>query len=172
MLGSLTVQPNRGSNMSTVTRSFAQHTFHLAAAAALATAATWASAAEITLAAVSPPQPAPGASVVQDLGRIEAAAGYDARVRAELVRHARYPADSQAGLRRLSGKVDVDFEVNPDGSLKQAAVARSSDSHALDGAALKSVGRARFSPIPAGTQADGQARRYFVTFDYRYPEAN
>ena len=37
-----------------------------------------------------------------------------------------------------------------------------SPSNALNGAALRTVQRARFQP------AAGEARRYVVTFDYRY----
>lgn len=156
--------------MDKTTRSLKQ-AFRLAAAAALASA-TWASAADITLAAVSPSKEPSNPASVQDLGRIDVAASYDAQVRRELTRHARHPDKSKASPRKLNGKVDIDFEVNPDGSLKQAAITQSSSSNALDGAALRAVERARFQPVPLGAQPDGSARRYLVTFDYRYDHRN
>jgi TonB family protein len=156
--------------MKTTPRTLKQ-AFRLAAATALASA-TWASAADITLAAVSPSRGPADAASVQDLGRIDVAAGYDAQVRGELIRHARHPDKFQASPRKLNGRVDIDFEVNRDGSVKQAAITRSSDSNALDGASLRALERARFLPIPAEAQADGLPRRYMVTFDYRYDGAN
>jgi len=121
---------------------------------------------EIT--AASPSRAVTDGAAVQDLGRMKVEADYDADVRRELLRHARHPDKFQASPRKLNGKVDVDLEINGDGSLKSAAISQSSRSNALDGAALRTVERARFSPIPPGTQPDGLTRRYYVTFDYRY----
>lgn len=73
-----------------------------------------------------------------------------------------------ASSRRLNGQVDVAFEVARDGSPMKAAIAQSSLSHALDGAALRSVKRARFQPVPADGQVHDATRRYLVTFDYPY----
>jgi TonB family protein len=158
--------------MNKCTRSFPSEIFRLVAAAALASAATWATAGDVTLAAISPSSAAADPGAVQDLGRIDVGADYDAQVLRTLLRHARHPDKFQASPRKLNGKVDVDFEVNPDGSLKQAVIAQSSHSNALDGAALRVVERARFLPVPAEAQPDGRPRRYFVTFDYRYDDAN
>jgi TonB family protein len=132
-------------------------------------AVTASAAASITLAAAMPsgsPADAPG---VKDLGRIHAARGYDTGVLRELARYARHPDQFQASPRRLNGKVDIEFVVNRDGSLGEAAITQSSRSNALDGAALRVVERARFLPLPADVQPDGLPRRYVVTFDYRYP---
>ena len=137
----------------------------LAAAAAFASAATWAGAVEVTLASLSA---VGSAGTVQDMGRIDVGAAYDAEVKQALVRHARHPDASRSSPRRLNGKVDVDFEVNPDGSLKHAEVVQSSRSNALDGAALRTVQLARFQPMPAQPQHDAEPRRYSVRFDYRY----
>jgi TonB family protein len=123
-----------------------------------------AAAADIQLAAVTP---SASGQHVQELGRIEAAASYDATVWRQLARQARHPDRGSASPRRLNGTVDVAFEVAPDGSPKQAAIARSSLSNALDGAALRSVERARFQPTPPSAQGE-LPRRYLVTFDYRY----
>ena len=151
--------------MRKTTRSLEQN-LRLAAAAAFASAATWAGAADVTLASLSGGAGSPEA--VQEMGRIDVGAAYDAQVKRELVRHARHPDAYRASPRKLNGKVDVDFEVNPDGSLKQAAVVQSSRSNALDGAALRTVELATFQPIPAHAQTDALPRRYSVTFDYRY----
>ena len=124
-----------------------------------------AAAAEIRLAAIAT---SPATEYVQDLGRIEAAASYDATVWRELARHARHPDRGAASPRRLAGKVDVEFEVARDGSTTQAAIASSSRSNALDGAAMRTVQRARFQPQPADAQSRDMPRRYLVTFDYRY----
>lgn len=167
MLAPLIVQPTEDS-MERTTRSARQQLFHLAAAVALASAPTWACAADIIVAAVSPPQAVAGADPVQDLGRIKVEAAYDASVRSELLRHARHPDKFQASPRKLNGQVDVDLEINSDGSLNKAAISQSSRSNALDGAALRVVERARFLPIPADAAREGLPRRYFVTFDYRY----
>ena len=153
------------------TRSFLKQVTFLAAAAALASAATWATSAEIiVVAATSPSTATTGPAAVQDLGRMQVEATYDATVQRELLRHARHPDRFQASPRKLNGKVDVDLEINGDGSLGKAAIAQSSNSNALDGAALRAVQRARFLPVPADAERNGQPRRYFVTFDYRYAD--
>ena len=120
-----------------------------------------AGAAEITVSALVPAQ------AVQDLGRIDAVAGYDAHVWRELARRARHPDLGSESPRHWAGKVDVDFVVAPDGSVSEAAVTRSSNAYALDGNAIRTVQRMRFKPVPAGAYGDGDPRRYLVTFDYR-----
>jgi TonB family protein len=136
-----------------------------AAALALSLLSIGAAAAETRLAAITP---SPAGEYVQDLGRIEAAASYDATVWRELARNARHPDRGSASPRKLNGVVDVAFEVARDGSPVQASIARSSLSNALDGAALRTVQRARFQPHPADAQSQGAPRRYLVTFDYQY----
>jgi periplasmic protein TonB len=135
----------------------------LAVAVAFSSLSLVAAASDIRLAAVTPSGPR-----VQELGRIEAAAGYDATVWRELTRHARHPDQGSASPRRLNGKVDVAFEVARDGSPLQAAIAQSSLSNALDGAALRTVLRARFPALPLDAQSADVPRRYVVTFDYQY----
>lgn len=140
-------------------RSLAQSTSFLAVAAALAAMPSPSSAAGVTLAAAAPSHWA--GDQVQDLGRIEAS-GHAAAVRRELARHARHPDSGSASPRRLNGTVEVAFQVSPNGTAEQAVIAGSSQSNALDGAALRTVQRARFP------STSGAARRYVVTFDYRY----
>ena len=141
-------------------RSLAPQFSLLAAAAVLACMPTRSVAADVTLAAVTASQWAAEAPV-QDLGRIETS-GHAATVRRELARHARHPDAGSASPRRLSGTVDVAFEVGANGKAEEAAIVGSSRSNALDGATLRAVQRARFQP------SSGEARRYVVTFDYRY----
>ena len=136
----------------------------LAVAVALSSLSFGAAAAEIRLAAITP---ASSGEHVQELGRIEAAAGYDATVWRELARRARHPDHGSASPRRLNGQVDVSFEVSGNGLPQQAAIARSSLSNALDGAALRTVLRSRFAPLPGDAQS-GTVRQYVVTFDYQY----
>ena len=136
----------------------------LAVAAALSSLSFGAAAAEVRLAAITPSS---SGEHVQDLGRIEADAGYDATVWRELARRARHPDQGSASPRRLNGQVDVAFTVARDGSPQQAAIARSSLSNALDGAALRTVLRSRFAALPADAQSEA-VRQYVVTFDYQY----
>lgn len=150
-----------GSSMNQSIRSLAQSLSFLAVAAALAVTPTPSSAADVTLLAVTAPQWTAEPSV-QDMGRIEAASGHAAAVWRELARHARHPDAGSASPRRLNGTVDVAFEVNGDGLPGQAEIAGSSQAYALEGAALRTVRRARFP------STGGEARRYVVTFDYRY----
>lgn len=166
MLASLIVSDRRTPDMSKTTGSSAK-TFGVAAAV-LAFVATWATAADINVAAAAPVDLAADPASVQELGRLQVEASYDASVRRELLRHARHPDKLRASPRKLNGKVDLDLEINNDGSLSKVAIAGSSQSNALDGAALRVVERARFMPVPVEVEREGAPRRYFVTFDYRY----
>ena len=145
---------------------FARCISRLAIASALCVAPAWAGAAGLVVAAVTPSQTSADRPV-KDLGRIDAVAGYDAGVWRALALRARHPDQRSECPRRWSGKVDVAFAIAPDGSVREAAIAQSSLSYALDGNAIRTVQRARFEPLPAQAHAEGSPRQYVVTFDYR-----
>ncbi|GAA4856775.1 energy transducer TonB [Luteimonas vadosa] len=58
-----------------------------------------------------------------------------------------YPADAYRS--RQSGEVEVEFTVNPDGSVSNARVVRSNPSRVFDRAALSAVRQWRFQPVGA-----------------------
>lgn len=161
-------------------RQSARHTIPLRAlafAAALVASAWIAPAVADTgveLVALAAPVPAPtahsvaGRSIQETLPTIEVQGSYDALTRRQLLAVARYPNNADARLQQLRGKVAVEFELDRQGGLRDATVAQSSKSRILDAAALASVHWANYAPFPPELAASESARRYRVTFDYRF----
>ena len=157
---------------------FARHTTPLRAlalAAALVASAWIAPALAgtdvelVALAATAPAaHPAAGRSIQETLPTIEVQGSYDALTRRQLLAVARYPNNPDARQQQLRGKVAVEFELDRQGGLRDATIAQSSQSRILDAAALASVHWAKYAPFPSDLAASESARRYRVTFDYRF----
>lgn len=87
------------------------------------------------------------ASRTEGMGGTAALANLRARIIAHLGRHKRYP-DAAVAM-RMEGSVGVTFSIGTDGSLKSAAVNRSSGHGLLDREALAMLRRAQPFPVAA-----------------------
>ncbi len=98
------------------------------------------------------------------IGQIQA--GYESTIKAYLESIKRYPTSREARMQRPTGKVGLWIEVNRDGSLKDAGIAKSSDYILLDNAALATVRQGKFPPFPADTYPGESFRRFTFTLEY------
>jgi protein TonB len=106
-----------------------------------------------------PPQPQPPSSAA-----VENA--YVISVRALLKANKRYPTGREASLQRPSGKAVVWFVLNRNGSLQDAGIDDTSNSILLDNAALSTVRRTSYTPLPEGSWPGQAQHRFTVTLDF------
>ncbi len=92
--------------------------------------------------------PPPSAAAVTAVARETALDVYAARVRARVQANLRVPETIR--LMRLSGRTEVTFELQPDGLLLWARIARTSGIGAVDRAALHTVKETEFPPFTQG----------------------
>jgi periplasmic protein TonB len=138
-------------------------------AAAMIAAATAAAAAESSIvASVSATTSKIGATPEHDLAAATALATYDASVRKALETIARYPGRPEARDGRLQGKVTVEFRIDRNGTVQEREIIETSRSRVLDIAALATVRRAKYQPLPADLVPGETGRVYQMTFDYRF----
>jgi periplasmic protein TonB len=137
-------------------------------AAAMVAAATAAAAADSVIASVSATTSSFAATPGQELAAATALATYDASVRKALESIARYPGRPEARDGRLQGKVTVEFRVDRNGTVQEREIIETSRSRVLDTAALATVRRAKYQPLPADLLPGETGRLYQMTFDYRF----
>ncbi len=119
-------------------------------------------AAPIEQPRVEPPPVVTGTG--PSIGQIQA--GYESKIKGYLESIKRYPTSREARMQRPTGKVGLWIEVNRDGSLKDAGIAKSSDYILLDNAALATVRQGKFPPFPADTYPGESFRRFTFTLEY------
>ncbi len=144
----------------------------LASAAAMVPAASMAQVAEPTTlarAVATPAKPYPDAETA--LARLADEAAYAGKTRSYLQSIARYPASRETSLLPPQGQVTVWLEIERDGALADAGIARSSHSMPLDSAALATVRRAQYPAWPTDLFPGEARRRFTVTFDYGRQQA-
>jgi protein TonB len=91
---------------------------------------------------------------------------YLAALRGRFTKVAHYPTGREASLARPQGEVTVLFELERSGAVRQAMLAGPSNSMLLDGAALSTVRRGGWAPLPSELYA-GEASHWFtVTLAY------
>ncbi len=159
--------------MKTIRQSTHRAILPLAATVAATWLSTAAHAAGIELVALANSTHAANATrthgaAEQTLGSINVESGYDAALRGELLLVARYPNRSEARREKLQGMVAVEFEVDRQGTLKDASITESSRSRMLDAAALSSLHWAKFQAFPETLVPGESSRRYRATIDYRF----
>ena len=105
-----------------------------------------------------PPPPAPSSAAVEN--------AYVLSVRALLNANKRYPTGREASLQRPSGKAVVWFVLNRSGTLQDADIDDTSNSILLDNAALSTVRRTSYTPLPEGSWPGQAQHRFTVTLDF------
>ncbi|WP_297726452.1 TonB family protein [Limnohabitans sp. Rim8] len=105
-----------------------------------------------------PPPPAPSSAAVEN--------AYVLSVRALLNANKRYPTGREASLQRPSGKAVVWFVLNRNGTLQDAGIDDTSNSILLDNAALSTVRRTSYTPLPEGSWPGQAQHRFTVTLDF------
>jgi protein TonB len=133
---------------------------------------------EIRPPAPEPPRDAPvrvdapsgPVSTGPSVGQIQA--GYETIIRRYLESIKRYPTSREARLQRPTGRVGVWLEVNRDGSLKEAGIAKSADSLILDNAALVTIRNGRYPPFPTEGYPGETSHRFTVTLEYTLEAQN
>ena len=105
----------------------------------------------------SPPPP-PSSAAVEN--------AYVLSVRALLNANKRYPTGREASLQRPSGKAIVWFVLNRNGTLQDAGIDDTSNSILLDNAALSTVRRTNYTPLPEGSWPGQAQHRFTVTLDF------
>jgi protein TonB len=105
-----------------------------------------------------PPAPPPSSAAVEN--------AYVVSVRALLNANKRYPTGREASLQRPSGKAVVWFVLNRNGTLQEAGIEGSSNSILLDNAALSTVRRTSYTPLPEGSWPGQAQHRFTVTLDF------
>jgi protein TonB len=106
-----------------------------------------------------PPQPQPPSSAAVENAYVQ-------NVRALLNANKRYPTGREASLQRPSGKAVVWFVLNRNGTLQEAGIEGSSNSILLDNAALSTVRRTSYTPLPEGSWPGQAQHRFTVTLDF------
>ena len=106
-----------------------------------------------------PPQPQPPSSAAVENAYVQ-------NVRALLNANKRYPTGREASLQRPSGKAVVWFVLNRNGTLQDAGIEGSSNSILLDNAALSTVRRTSYTPLPEGSWPGQAQHRFTVTLDF------
>jgi len=115
------------------------------------------------------PPPVPAAPRV-DIGAIQVS--YERIIRGYLESIKRYPTSREARSQRPTGKVGLWLEVNRDGSLKDAGIAKTSDSIILDNAALATVRQGKFPSFPPEAYAGQPSHRFTVSLEYNLEQQN
>ena len=105
-----------------------------------------------------PPPPAPSSAAVEN--------AYVVNVRTLLNANKRYPTGREASLQRPSGKAVVWFVLNRSGTLQDAGIDDTSNSILLDNAALSTVRRTSYTPLPEGSWPGQAQHRFTVTLDF------
>jgi protein TonB len=104
------------------------------------------------------PPPPPSSAAVEN--------AYVVSVRALLNANKRYPTGREASLQRPSGKAVVWFVLNRNGTLQEAGIEGSSNSILLDNAAVSTVRRTSYTPLPEGSWPGQAQHRFTVTLDF------
>ena len=91
------------------------------------------------------------------------------QLRALLDATKRYPTGREASQRRPQGKVVVWFVLNRAGVVQDAGIEHASDSHLLDQAAVSTVRRASFPPMPQAAWPAAGTHRFTATLDFVTP---
>ena len=97
---------------------------------------------------------------------------YERIIRGYLESIKRYPTSREARTQRPTGKVGLWLEVTRDGTLKDAGIAKTSDSIILDNAALASVRQGRFPSFPPEAYVGEASHRFSVTLEYSLEAQN
>lgn len=105
-----------------------------------------------------PPPPSPSSAAVEN--------AYVVNVRTLLNANKRYPTGREASLQRPSGKAVVWFVLNRNGTLQDAGIDDTSNSILLDNAALSTVRRTSYTPLPEGSWPGQAQHRFTVTLDF------
>jgi protein TonB len=105
-----------------------------------------------------PPAPPPSSAAVEN--------AYVVSVRTLLNANKRYPTGREASLQRPSGKAVVWFVLNRNGTLQDAGMDDTSNSILLDNAALSTVRRTSYTPLPEGSWPGQAQHRFTVTLDF------
>jgi protein TonB len=105
-----------------------------------------------------PPPPPPSSAAVEN--------AYVVNVRTLLNANKRYPTGREASLQRPSGKAVVWFVLNRNGTLQDAGIDDTSNSILLDNAALSTVRRTSYTPLPEGSWPGQAQHRFTVTLDF------
>lgn len=113
--------------------------------------------------------PAPTAPRI-DVGAIQVS--YERIIRGYLESIKRYPTSREARSQRPTGKVGLWLEVNRDGSLKDAGVAKTSDSIILDNAALGTVRQGKLPSFPPEAYPGQTSHRFTVSLEYNLEQQN
>ncbi len=101
-----------------------------------------------------------------ELDAIAVEASYIAITRNYLASIARYPTGREPSLHRPQGQVVIQFEIERNGLVRQASVAKSSESMILDSAAIATVRRGKYPALPANFHSGDSSRAFMVTFNY------
>jgi protein TonB len=105
-----------------------------------------------------------------DVGAIQVS--YERIIRGYLESIKRYPTSREARSQRPTGKVGIWLEVNRDGSLKDAGIAKTSDSIILDNAALATVRQGKFPSFPPEAYPGETSHRFSVSLEYNLEQQN
>ena len=111
-----------------------------------------------TVKTTPPPQQPPSSAAVES--------AYVISVRALLNANKRYPTGREASLQRPSGKAVVWFVLNRNGTLQDAGIDDTSNSILLDNAALSTVRRTSYTPLPEGSWPGQAQHRFTVTLEF------
>lgn len=109
----------------------------------------------------APPPPPPIASNPEG--------AFTALLRAQINASKRYPTGRDISLQRPKGKVVVWFTLLRSGTVQDAGIEDSSDSIALDQAALSTVRRASFPSFPDTAWPDQASHKFTATLDFLPP---
>lgn len=113
--------------------------------------------------------PAPAPATPAPPSHLAVEASYVNQLRALLDATKRYPTGREASLRRPQGKVVVWFVLNRAGTVQELGIEQASDFHLLDQAALSTVRRASFPPIPQAAWPATGTHRFTATLDFIPP---
>ena len=97
---------------------------------------------------------------------------YERIIRGYLESIKRYPTSREARSQRPTGKVGLWLEVTREGTLKDAGIAKTSDSIILDNAALASVRQGKFPSFPPVAYVGEASHRFTVTLEYNLEAQN
>lgn len=122
---------------------------------------------EAAVRAPAPATAAPAAAAAPSPPAVEA--GYVSQLRALLDAAKRYPTGREASLRRPQGKVVVWFVLTRAGALQDAGIEQGSEFHLLDQAALSTVRRTTFPPMPPAAWPAAGTQRFTATLDFMPP---
>jgi protein TonB len=116
--------------------------------------------------AVAVPAQEPPKLATQPPASVNLENNYIASVRATLNANKRYPTGREASLQRPSGKVKLWFVLARNGALQDVGIEESSNSIILDNAALSTLRRTSYAPLPEGSWPSQAQHKFTVTLDF------